>query len=132
MKNSASGNCTKDRDRLDKFRDFYINDPKCKEILLNKLRTEEKYPPNLDIISSEGIATDVQYIKAYLSHDVLLSSEKEFMHDQFAHVIPTIRLMFVKRVSGYQKLKAQISKLIDQTYRPLPARKGLAGKENKQ
>ena len=47
----------------------------------------------LKIFSSEGVADDLAFILAYLNYDVLLSSGKEFIHDHFAHILPTLNLM---------------------------------------
>lgn len=47
----------------------------------------------LDVVTSEGIADDMEYVESYFSHDVLLSSGAEFIHDHFAHVVPALRMM---------------------------------------
>jgi len=75
---------------------IYINLPD-KEVLEARFEKRRELHPSLKplkIFSSEGVADDLSYAEAYLKYDVLLSSGKEFVHDHFSHIMPTISLMF--------------------------------------
>lgn len=72
-----------------------------KEALEARFEKRRELHPSLKplkVFSSEGVADDLSYAEAYLNYDVLLSSGKEFVHDHFAHIIPTISLMFTPSV----------------------------------
>ena len=49
--------------------------------------------PPLTIAPSKDIATDVEYVHAYVNHNVLMSEGFEYMHDIWAHVIPQLGRM---------------------------------------
>ena len=60
-----------------------------------------------NIISSDGIASDSEFIKAYLAgFDALLSSGSEFIHDHFYHIIPALQLMLTDPQYTEHKLAA--------------------------
>jgi hypothetical protein len=63
------------------------------ESRLEKLWKKRPDLKPLQILSSEGVADDLSFIEAYLKYDVLLSTGKEFIHDHWFHVIPTIFMM---------------------------------------
>ena len=51
--------------------------------------------PQLDIISSPGIATDLDFINLLIAHDGLISDEKEFIHDHTSHIMPLLVRAFL-------------------------------------
>ncbi len=57
------------------------------------LQESDKSLPDLRIADSAGIATDMEYIWSYLSHDSLLSDGKEFVHDQLLHIAMLVQLI---------------------------------------
>ncbi len=63
--------------------------------------------PDLNVVSSAGIADDRSFINAYRTHDALLSTGKEFVHDHLAHIITRIDRMMQGK-EGYNKEKASI------------------------
>ena len=79
-----------------------------------KLREMRPELPKLHVHSSEGIADDMDFVEAYFTHDVLMSDGKEFIHDYFAHILPTIGLMVSSEVGGNPKYSKQRVKMIKQ------------------
>ncbi len=85
----------------------------------------EKNPdlPELDIASGSGIAGDMEFVEAYLSRDLLLSSGEEFLHDQMFHVTRLISLIFSgpynKRGEMYKNEKSRLSKLLGKAYQQI-------------
>ncbi|MBS0654338.1 MAG: hypothetical protein JSR46_01045 [Verrucomicrobia bacterium] len=94
-------------------------------LLARWARLMEKHPtlPPLDIVSSEGIATDLEFVEAYMSHDGLLSSGKEFVHDQLTHLIPTLVLILSLTINNdtscYVNKKFNSVKCVMQFYRKI-------------
>lgn len=89
----------------------------------------DRYPDlkPIHIKNSKGIASDTAFIESYFTHDALLSSGKEFIHDHTVHLIPTIAFMLT-RESGelvYPKDKFKLVKLVIQNYRKLEIAKKL-------
>jgi hypothetical protein len=73
---------------------LYLPDREALTARLTKLR--EKFPETkvFNIVSSDGIASDNEFIEAFLAgYDALLSSGPEFIHDHIYHIIPAIQLM---------------------------------------
>ena len=57
----------------------------------NQLRaTRYKKLPELSIVSSSGIASDNDFVKALIENDGLISNGKEFIHDQLVHITPLL------------------------------------------
>jgi hypothetical protein len=50
--------------------------------------------PNLKIFSSQGIAKDLDFVRALIQHHAVLSEGKEFVHDHTAHIIPLLTRIF--------------------------------------
>lgn len=101
----------------------YIEVP-CRKALLSRwkcLRNEYPDLPKLDVANSEGVADDISFVEAYFSHDVLLSSGKEFIHDHFIHIIPTISVIISHWKNGmsYSKGRFNLVKHILKSYRKL-------------
>lgn len=65
--------------------------------------------PDLDIVSSEGIATNIEFINCYLKHDGMQSNGKEFVHDTLAHIIP---LLLHLMNPNYTQIKKKVVELI--------------------
>ncbi len=57
------------------------------------LQLENPNLPDLDILPSDGIADDISFVAGSLTHDVILSTGKEFVHDHLFHVIAAIKLL---------------------------------------
>lgn len=68
----------------------------------------------LKICPSEGVADDLSFLKAYVDFDVLLSSDKEFVHDHFFHVIPTLHLMITESQYAYER--DRVRKIVTKLY----------------
>ncbi len=49
--------------------------------------------PELDIASSEGVASNLEFAMNYVTNTVLVSSQQEFVHDNLLHVIPALKEM---------------------------------------
>ncbi len=103
---------------------FYIPDKKA--LLANWKKLQETRPelPPIDIISSEGIASDLEYVESYMAHDALLSSGKEFLHDSLTHVLPTLNTIDAlsraakgKSRTSYAKEKARVANMLYKRYR---------------
>jgi hypothetical protein len=85
--------------------------------------------PDLSIESSEGISDDLSFVKAYLKHDALLSTGKEFVHDHMTHILPTITRILTEK-SAYQDKKAEMVEMIKRNLRKIEIVKDLL-KQNK-
>jgi hypothetical protein len=73
---------------------LYLPDKEALQARYELLRKSHPHLKPLNIIHSSGIATDMEFVEAYLAgYDCLLSLGTEFVHDHIAHVIPTILLM---------------------------------------
>lgn len=116
--------------KLDRLKDFgyghyskngrtYIVLPDQKALNLRFEEYRRKYPElNLQplvVRSSAGIATDMEYTKAYSEATVLLSTELEFVHDHFYHIILTL-LAILENSSMYYKERARIEKIVQDIY----------------
>lgn len=69
--------------------------------------------PKLSVLSSEGIADDLSFVKAYIYHDALLSTGKEFVHDHTIHILSTITKILTEKslyADKQSKMVAEISK----------------------
>jgi hypothetical protein len=63
-----------------------------REVLLqryNDCRTHDDLP-EIRIIDSDGVASDIEFCEALIENDALISEDKEFFHDIVAHVIPLL------------------------------------------
>ena len=73
------------------------------------------------ILSSEGIVDDKNFVDGLCSHDVIISTGIEFIHDQAVHVLPTLLCMIEgsDKYAGARAAKIQtiqnICKKIEQT-----------------
>ncbi|NGX40168.1 MAG: hypothetical protein KR126chlam1_01513 [Chlamydiae bacterium] len=75
----------------------YLSLPDCDALKNAWTKTslyEAGFLPDFKFAPSEGIASDMDFVKAYLENDVLLSSGVEFVHDHLAHVVNRIALIF--------------------------------------
>lgn len=103
---------------------FYLYLPD-KEALLarwEKLRQTSPELPPLKIASSVGIADDLSFIEAFFTHDVLLSNDKEFVHDHIAHVIPMLSLQLTSNKGtnpSYKAERKRLEKMVLSRYRRL-------------
>ncbi len=93
----------------------YITMPDREALLARwqELRESQVDLPQLDIISSQGIADDSSFIEAYLRHDVLLSTGKEFIHDSNTHVIAVLTLMLTSGKNEYLTYAGWRSRIVD-------------------
>lgn len=87
--------------------------------------------PDFDIASGDGIADDPEFISNWLSHDVLLTSGSEFIHDQYFHALRTIKFMLKYFSKGFKKEKFRLVKLVCKAYRRIEiAKKKLKKQKN--
>ncbi len=111
----------------------YLNLPD-REALLGRweqLRKELPELPKLDLVSSEGIASDLDFIEAYLKHDALLSTGKEFVHDSLVHLVPTLSEIMSSGKNGtpsYKAKKEEITKKITEIYQKIISAEKQIGK----
>ncbi len=111
----------------------YLNLPD-REALLGRweqLSKERPELPKLDLVSSEGIASDLDYIEAYLKHDALLSTGKEFVHDSLVHLMPTLDEIMSSGINGtpsYKAKKEEITKKITEIYQKIISAEKQIGK----
>jgi hypothetical protein len=81
-----------------------------KETIMERWKKEW---PIFEILKMKGIAEPAPFIEAYLTHDVILSDEGEFVHDHLIHLIPTLGSFFKYGLQGsdiYKKERARLSK----------------------
>lgn len=103
--------------------DCYLKLPDRNALMARWERLRIKYPDlnELDVADSSGVASDIAFIEAYLSHDCMLSSGKEFIHDHTVHLLPTLAFMLSREVGKliYPKEKFYLVKNVVQNYRKL-------------
>ncbi len=87
-----------------------------------KLREINPRLPKLDILESQGKASDRQFIEAFLRYDALISSGEEFVHDELIHVLPKLNALlsdpynyesdrdFMRNIIGKQHRRIQAEK----------------------
>lgn len=72
-----------------------LPDQEALEVQFEKVRKTHPELRPLKVQSSEGIATDHEFIESFAKgSDALLSTGKEFVHDHVVHILPTLRLLF--------------------------------------
>ncbi len=80
---------------------------------------QNKYPEmhlsDLDLVECNETLNDRSFMKAYLKHDALLSTGKEFVHDQFSHVLARLELMLLKK-ENYSRIMRRVRYLISKLY----------------
>lgn len=79
------------------------------------LRGEYPQLPPLNIFTGAGIASDREFVTAYMESDVNLSEGHEFVHDHLVHVIPTMMMMLDATYSPgkkYHGLKKDVNEAI--------------------
>lgn len=89
-----------------------------------KLRQKNPDLKPLNILSSDGIAEDVPFALAFITHDGLLSSGEEFVHDHCYHILTLLEyLLACKNKNGnfirnrfFEEEKLQLSKMINIAY----------------
>lgn len=107
---------------LDKFGYSYMLSDSFK-ICLNlpdrdflQARLKEFYPEFTEtIVSSEGIADDLSFVKAFLKYFILLSDGKEFLHDHTAHAIVMLKTLIddsVQLIKAMKNWRALISDVL--------------------
>lgn len=77
----------------DKENCLYLPD---KDVLMSRWKeVKEIYPhlADLDIIESDGIASDEDFVEAHMVHTTIQSSGAEFVHDTLLHIMPTLSIM---------------------------------------
>ena len=72
--------------------------------------------PDFKICDAEGIASDEDFIEAMFTHDAVLSSSDEMVHDHFAHIVPLLdQILETKpdhRLEKYTNARALFRELI--------------------
>ena len=56
---------------------------------------------DLSILEAEGIASDFAFIEGNVTHDVIVSRDKEYVHDYTMHLVPQIELLTTLAGIGY-------------------------------
>jgi hypothetical protein len=79
-----------------------------RQVLLQRYNELRKHYdlPEMRIIGSDGVASDIEFCHALVENDGLISEDKEFFHDMTQHVFP----MLLKAVHGneeYRSLRAR-------------------------
>jgi hypothetical protein len=100
----------------------YLNLPDKETLLARWTIVRERVAglPDIDIASCEGIAEDLEFVEAFFTCDVLLSSGKEFVHDHTQHIMPMLFLMIDSAVGvdpSYQQERARLEKMVMKSYR---------------
>lgn len=94
-----------------------------------KLRESHPELPPLDIVSSNGVAGNLEFIETYLHHHALLSTGEEFVHDSIAHIIPVLSEMLVS--PSFTKKRGKIAERVNQIYQKImKAKKSLLNDQN--
>lgn len=89
----------------------YLNLPDLEAIVAGYEKLRETRPdlPPLRALSSEGIADDLSFSRAYLHYDILLSDGIEFIHDSISHTSRVLEMM-ISSPAEYVKSKGQVAK----------------------
>lgn len=109
--------------RLEKEPDgIYVFLPDRETLLARWEILREIYPdlPQLDVLSSEGVASELTIIEAFFTHDVVISKGAEFFHDHARHAIPRIKSLLALYCPNNQKkidLRARFEKMVMLQYR---------------
>jgi len=76
--------------------------------------------PDFKICDAEGIASDEDFIEAMFSHDAVLSSSNEMVHDHFAHIVPLVQQILATeqdhRLEKYTNARALFRELIKEVW----------------
>ncbi|HEY5259411.1 MAG TPA: hypothetical protein VIJ46_02105 [Rhabdochlamydiaceae bacterium] len=100
---------------------LYLPDREALLARWDKLREVRPQLPDLRILTSQGIADDLSFARAFFTHDALLSTSKEFVHDHLSHVIPTLALILVAEArdkpSAYRDERSRLAHLLGKAYR---------------
>lgn len=72
-------------------------------------KSPEMNLPDLDVVTSPGIASDLAFVDAYRKHDALLSTGNEFVHDHQVHVTSRI----LRMMQGQEAYRAERDYIID-------------------
>ncbi len=69
--------------------------PNTKELEGRWAKLQEKNPKlaDLRVLAAAGIATDEAFVLGHVTHNVLLSEDKEFIHDHTVHIVAQIELL---------------------------------------
>jgi len=72
--------------------------------LYNRYKAYHPDLPELNIISSPGIATDKDFVQAMIKHDAMIADGKEFIHDHVAHILVILKRIFeIQYDSNYKR-----------------------------
>ncbi len=76
--------------------------------------------PRFDILKMKGSATPITFIESYLTHDSILSEDKEYVHDHLIHLVSSLAAFFLYGLNNriiYQKERARLAKAVAINYR---------------
>jgi len=78
----------------------------------NRVRKEQKNLnlPKITLASSNGIASDLEYVFALMKHDGLLSNSTEFVHDHLQHIYVLMKKAYLTG-SRYTEIRGQDLKI---------------------
>lgn len=67
---------------------LYLYLPDCESLhgKWKELQMDDPELPDLNVISSEGVADHLTYVKMFLKYSAVLSSGREYLHDHYGHV----------------------------------------------
>ncbi|MBS0615980.1 MAG: hypothetical protein JSR58_05455 [Verrucomicrobia bacterium] len=99
------------------------------------LQQSNPHLSDLNVANDEGIADDITFVEAYFTHDVLLSSGREFVHDSLFHVLPMLdeKISYgrgISWLSTYKKVRFVLAQSILKLYQQAVMAKRLI-EENK-
>jgi hypothetical protein len=78
----------------------------------NRIRKEQKNLnlPKITLVSSNGRASDLEYVFALMRHDGLLSNSNEFLHDHLQHIYILMKKAYLTG-SRYREIRGQDLKI---------------------
>lgn len=80
---------------------------------MQKIFDEEQVEYSVRILEGDGIFSDRDFIHSYLTHDVIVSTKEEELHDHFTHILP-VGIIMKESPEGYILQKKRIQELLTQ------------------
>ncbi len=108
---------------------LYLPDREALLARWDKLREARPELPSLRILASKGIADDLSFVRAFFTHDALLSTGKEFVHDHLSHVITTLALILSAEArdkpTAFRSERSRLAHVLGKAYRRIMITKSL-------
>jgi hypothetical protein len=89
--------------------------------LLGRWNIEARKKPELQplrIAPVDGIIKNIKFISEILTHDVIISSNREFVHDNLIHCVPTLLAKWYYPIK-YEEIKAHNAMLLSKVFDPV-------------